>query len=1420
MDPSTTESIRSYISSVVSNISGKPNAAAELQKLEIEARMGFYGPIRDKNTKRIIGTEFRSNVKYPYVKRLIESLNTVVSDRVDLRINDIKYKHEVMKGVRQRIVNNGTPLWEKKTRAAGNLDIRQYLVRFSFNREAAIKPLDDASIPGEKFSRRMTRKEYKFANFPIIVHISNVLASEVTDDNDELSGYEVEVEMTKPCSLDKVDNYILGVVYVMKLMNGTENLYTVDLKNEIIYMINVNVITSDTDIRDKDGNPLKPSKYYIDRRILTEARAVNIDDFKMGALIDPVWNIGGKKVVGKMTATHKTHGNRKIFAVSRKKGVWIIYPPYEYNLLIPPEKLPRSIGDEDHSITIMDCELIPESRRRYEYGAPKVKYWLQVLDILFSYGNNVQHNDFITRINLARNTRDNLEKKGYIPKNLVVSIKEYYRGWDSVDQFFDVMSGMLAVRNNLPYDADGLMFIPVNHKYMIYNWDIKSKDRILSNIPDVIKWKPAEDTTIDFRLLHSPQGLRLECEGRKRDENGNPVMVIFTGKSDRPFNYDTMLMKSHPLTDNITEKIIVEYAWKFKKEPMDQKLNIGGKDILVNLPRGNYLYPIILRPEKSGPNRIDVAKRTWDAIMYPIIGEDICGTGTGLMTRYHNEIKSNIFMQSSMNLFGRKVILDIATGYGGDVGKMKKAGYDFIICVEPDEDIDLTKIALPPEEREDKLSELESRLINSGYDESTYRIINAKGQDTDKIFSVVDEVTGGEGVDTISIMLGLTFFWDNIESINSLANTINKCLKPGGKLIWMTLDGEAVRQIFRPEFGGLKYKELEFGRVKIEPEFIDVKDDNGEVIDEDLSGKIVTTFPGIVGKQVEYLVIVSDLEQLLNDFTFNTREFANKNSFMPEELRVLSKLYSYGIWTRKISQDKIPIIQKQTPGMQGGLRGLGGLSGLGGLGGLSSLSIGRPSPLDEGIGPQPLPKFKKVKGITVPFYDNIVKLTAIGDGSCLIHSFLLCVSEDYRNKGRSEQKIMAAKLRRDMADWFISHDPHTENGIRWETTARGSYAEIYSFQLIALCGNDNLVKYRNYINTTLSGIIGRPPALDEGGNLGYNIDYSPSSLFSLLNSTEMLGTEGIKILSEIFGIDIYVIQVVGNHIESVMNSSFNQRKQPSICILSSMNHFDAVGIWDTTTGLVSTVFKPGNEGDQHPFLTALRELAGLDPYNNLPPSSRDIGPFDLENMYFEFFKNIARDHGGRIPDLLYRAMEQCKMSKNDGFIFPQPVNDWLWRLDSAISNVGIVNTPLKYYVNETIKSLNLIEGNTSVNDQQKIELKNLILQKNCYYMAIMSVDKGTRDIHNINQKSVYIINGILGHMSPEYINHPFDSEMVAAGIQTLLRVTDGKPTGNILYAYEVLQKWLVEEKNGNLGKVAEIINTKFNEILKLILSSL
>jgi len=276
---------------------------------------------------------------------------------------------------------------------------------------------------------------------------------------------------------------------------------------------------------------------------------------------------------------------------------------------------------------------------------------------------------------------------------------------------------------------------------------------------------------------------------------------------------------------------------------------------------------IKIRTDKFKPNNHDVAERIWDIINKPITENLIRGLQFGLVFRYHNRIKSEIYH----NLVNVNTLLCIGSGKGGDVDKWIAHKYTHVICVEPDPD---------------NIKELVSRLTNVPF---KYKILQTIGQNYETIKLTVENFIPTKKVDAIVYMLSLSFFFDNTESFDSIFMLSNNLLKIGGYLGYLSIDGNKVSKLFNDPQNYQKLNnvlKLNFTMITFE-----------YLLDQE---KIHIHIPNsIVSNQLETLTNLECLnDELINTFKFTL--FFKKDSddklLMTDEELLYNSLFTYAIY--------------------------------------------------------------------------------------------------------------------------------------------------------------------------------------------------------------------------------------------------------------------------------------------------------------------------------------------------------------------------------------------------------------------------------------------------------------------------------------------------------------------------------------------
>jgi SAM-dependent methyltransferase len=281
---------------------------------------------------------------------------------------------------------------------------------------------------------------------------------------------------------------------------------------------------------------------------------------------------------------------------------------------------------------------------------------------------------------------------------------------------------------------DGLIFTP-DTAYSSASTRFKLGERVLTKHPDICKFKLPSMITVDLQIGKSGFASIVLAWDRT-----TKALVEFRGTPEYPL---IEVMES-PL---LAEGVVIEFRIEDSR-----------------------LYATRPRDDKDRPNDYEVVVNNWADAHDPITVDTMIGESFQLVRYLHNRVKGELFART---LTGEHLtLLDIGSGRGGDLRKM--SGYERVYAVEPNAD-----------HRE----EFSRRL--RGEPREGVRLIPAYGQDTE----VIREAMRGERADVISLMLSLSFFYQSDELLARLVDTLRSCLKPGGTIIALTIDGDKVTNV-------------------------------------------------------------------------------------------------------------------------------------------------------------------------------------------------------------------------------------------------------------------------------------------------------------------------------------------------------------------------------------------------------------------------------------------------------------------------------------------------------------------------------------------------------------------------------------------------------------------------------------------------
>jgi hypothetical protein len=935
----------------------------------------------------------------------------------------------------------------------------------------------------------------------------------------------------------KIDKFELAVKIILRLVLDTYEFYTENERQDVIQKVNSTLGSIE--------------RKYIDNYPLVQARNLKLRDMVGGGLIgNPETNY---------TVTHKTDGQRKMLAFLNS-GIWLLSSTSINRVSRNYVKLLEG--------TILDGEMVEFENRIMSNGAPKTKIWYLVFDVLSEDGDiSIQKKPHLERMNFAQKRVVDFWKT--LKLDIMKINTKTFRGFKTPVEFFTLMREMYREQPLLAYKQDGFMFTPTNTEYNPHSDKNKLSERVLTKYPDICKWKEKDELTIDF-LIRWIKDNKIDLYV---NQQGKPV--LFKGSFFQPLSEIDYL---NPLTIDLPNDTIVEYGYDYERK---------------------MLVPRRVRHDKTKPNRQDVAEDVWSDIHDPIEEETMKGNTFALLRKYHNRIKKNLFEKSLEGKSGFKTLLDIGSGYGGDLGKWRK--FDKILAVEPD-----------PEH----IEEMKKRLKT--YDmENKVKILQAGGEETDKIRSALDEWLGkNEKVDVVSSMLSLTFFWQNETLVDSLVKTITTNIKPDGKYIFLTMDGDLVEQAFDPVFNtGFVLNKLELG-----PATLVYKEDKKELY--------INIKGTIVEEQREWLVRLDDLKIRFGK-DFDMLEKADKELFLTEEEQIMTRMYTYGMISnlKELSKDEKKSPEKvQPPSLKSPLPSLKSPEKINEtikekrpLPSLKSPetikeTIKEKSPLpslktSETIkGKTPLPSLKKsetIKGKTplpsLKTPKTLPKITAktpktpktpqktkeskrlpmlpmdvvetikitwwneqgvrignIGDGSCFFHAILNAYLKAYQtNPSRKFREDFVKNLRKDIAAKLgeINIDDKTF----YETIADGQLVTLYEQQLLGIDFKDVFEQ---------------------------KVDFSLEGLQKHIDSKNYLGDEIYSIASELIGIDVYIMRITEEDLYVHLNTHREGINKRSVVISGNGEHFETIGL--ERNGLYQTFF----ESDD-PFILKIRSFSSV-----------------------------------------------------------------------------------------------------------------------------------------------------------------------------------------------------------------------------------
>lgn len=529
-------------------------------------------------------------------------------------------------------------------------------------------------------------------------------------------------------------------------------------------------------------------------------------------------------------------------------------------------------------------------------------------------------------------------KKEILSDKMVIEAKEYYPS-TSVSRYFD-STNFRFKENDFPYNVDGLIYTPSQDPYPKISYKanrfIKTGSMDDNDIKPILKWKPPEYMSVDFKVKYShtetintieyyvfllestykqkihtfePSSYRVKGYNLAYipSTNGLPRLIKDPTSTNTNTNTSTNTNAHIKVDDKsvghiIKDKDIIEFIWT-------REHNLG-PDFW-----GRWV-PIKYRDDKTQigyPNNfLKVADRTWLAINDKQITGKILmqlepsiqlNMGYYKNTRkdseiamphlrdVHNAIKSLLINLSVRNTPNKNSkLLDLASGRGGDISKW--SGLNYVLGVEFDESnlkagnqsayarygnyID-NQIQT---DRQDKSHLLRIDFIQGNMGLQFKDVSFTQEKIYNHMLNSIIKNPNNFGI--VSCQFAIHYIWDTEEHIDNFFNNVSRNLMSGGYFIATTFDGEKVFDELKKN----KSTDAAAGADADADASIEGKDQSGQIIWEITNmtafGKTLPNFGHKIKVLNKTIKDVAEMEYLVN-FDYLT-EVAKKYNLEPASL--------------------------------------------------------------------------------------------------------------------------------------------------------------------------------------------------------------------------------------------------------------------------------------------------------------------------------------------------------------------------------------------------------------------------------------------------------------------------------------------------------------------------------------------------------
>lgn len=316
------------------------------------------------------------------------------------------------------------------------------------------------------------------------------------------------------------------------------------------------------------------------------------------------------------------------FLIIHNTGLWLVHPPYQFNLIIEPNETINNLLHSFH-MTVFDGFLIKPINKNF--NTFNQKYWYLCTDCLVFSKNNVTQKPYYDRIDYAKVLSSLMST--YIQESFLKLSLQSTRLSHHPDDFYNHIQYLLLLSQNLNYNYEGFMFKNRNQNDN-YQWidsnqltlNLKVKDSKLYTSDDYIfeQYKNEHDSFLKHHIISLTWNNVLKKLETTNEKNKNGVDTL----EDINHKWEVMM---NPITwqdlQNKTTNYLKYHMNQFLKNWFDT--HIHNHDKILNISQDDDIT--LLLPVTDPKNRVTLKSNTKTDIIIL----------TSLSTYWENEEKLN-----------------------------------------------------------------------------------------------------------------------------------------------------------------------------------------------------------------------------------------------------------------------------------------------------------------------------------------------------------------------------------------------------------------------------------------------------------------------------------------------------------------------------------------------------------------------------------------------------------------------------------------------------------------------------------------------------------------------------------------------------------------------------------------------------------